>query len=216
MTPLKVRRVLCKFMIEVAPGPVNELESIWKETLTELSRKLSKKFKTVNEVEEYLDHTIEYIEGLNNFFVTQKKKSRIPYSKLFQFANKDERLSEYFFDKGVQKKFSKRDRGLEIAGHTMTEEEEEISIIFEDEVYSQIFASNTKGFFFSSIVNSLIVRNSKGKIVSYKEYKKSAIKKSIYYTTIQKIHKALLIGNRTETMESFIIHIRNLKNARKT
>jgi hypothetical protein len=216
MKPQKVRKILYKFIVEIASDPTKDLKVIWKDTLKELSEKLSKKFNTEQEVKNYLDYVLEYMDGLNKFFA-KKGSGYVPYSKLFQFANKDERLSEYLFDLGVHKKFSKKNSGIEIAGHVAEEEEDdEINIIFENEIYSQIYASSSKGFFFSSAINSFLVRNSNGKMRSYKQYKKRAVKKGIYYTKLNEIYKALSGGIRTEAMDSFLIYIRDLRNERKT
>lgn len=215
MKPKKVRKTLYKFMVEIAPGPTKDLEVIWKDTLDELSKKLSKKFKTEQEVENYLDYVLEYIGGLNEFFA-KKNSGYVPYSKLFQFANKDERLSEYLFDRGVRKKFLKKNSGMDIAGYAIEEEEDnEINIIFEDEIYSQIYASGSNGFFFSSAINSFLVRGFNGEMQSYKQYKQKAIRKGKYYTKLSKIYKALSSGTRTEAMDSFLVYIKDRRDERK-
>ena len=204
MTPRKAKKYLKTYMQIIVPASSDKLFEQLKDIISELSKKLAVEFNDEKEIEDYLDYVFEYIDGLNQFFV-KKGKGRVPYSKLFSFANKDIKIQEFKFDKNVQKK-RVESNNVDVAGYNYEEEEEEeINVIYKNDIYGQIFSLNKKDFFFSIVTKRLIVRNRIGKILPYKKYKKLAIKNGIVYVSPIQIYNAILSGdNRTSTMESFV------------
>jgi hypothetical protein len=142
--------------------------------LDRLSKKLAKAFSTEEQVDEYLMFVLNEINDLNKFFA-RKNRAPVPYSRLFAFANKDERLSSFLFDSGVKKKFFNNEEessGIDVAGFNSSQvKDDDVTIIYKDDVYGCVYVSSKRTFFFSSAVNRLIVqKHSNGKILQYKKY----------------------------------------------
>ena len=208
----KVRRLLFEFMIDTCQGSTKSLEAKLRDTLDKLAKKLSKSLSNEEEVEEYLTYVLEYIDELNKFFA-KKKQGRVPYSKVFAFANKDERLSEFLFDKGAKKKLSKvpKPSELDIAGFDGNEEEskENKDIIYDNEIYGWIYSSNIRNFFFSPVVNKIVVQDiNSGELFSYSFYRKVAKKKGKHYIRKSKIYKALRGKDGSEAIVAFKAYMR--------
>jgi len=215
MTPGKVKRLLFEFMADIYFGPANNLKNKWDGILDELGGKLSKVLSKESEVDEYLNNTLVYIDDLNKYFAKQGR-GKVPYSKLFVFANKDERISEFLVDKGLKKKLLKAS-GIELAGFDSEVGEDSPDIIYEDEVYGSIYSLKNRGIFFSPAVNKLVVQYPDGKVLSYSLYRKKAKKKNRKYIKLSRIYKVLLDKDKNSTMEAFQGRMRYLfaKNRKK-
>ncbi len=203
MNSLLVKKYLKSYMMLLVSGNMNKFWESNSLIIEELSIKLSKRFKKEKEIEEYLDYILVYIDNLNQFF-SKSNSGRIPYSKMFSFANKEERLQEFLLDRSISHKI--KNKSSRIAGHEISSSENEINIIYKDEIYGQIYSSSVNDFFFSVAIKKLVVRNKKsGNIVSYLTYVGTMKKKKFVFFSEEKIYKALKFGdNRTNTMQSFI------------
>jgi len=189
MSPEKVKRLLFEFMRDVYPGSIKDLQNKWEHILEELEEKLSKSLSSKEEVNEYLSDTLQYIDNLNDFFA-KKKSGKIPYSKIFIFANKDERLAEFLFSKGLKKKLLEKDS--EMAGFSSEGKDECLNMIFKNEVYGFIYSSSAgKKFYFSPAVNRLIVQFSNGEVFSYSEYRRKKQKRKKTYLKMKTLYKKL-------------------------
>jgi len=221
MTPERVKQLLFEFMSDISFGPADNLKKQWYGILDELGGKLADVLSKESEVDEYLNNTLVYIDELNKYFAKQKR-GRVPYSKLFVFANKDERISEFLVDKGMKKKLSKNSE-MELAGFDGETEEDSPDIIYENEVYGSIYSTKNRNIFFSPAVNKLVVQYPDGKVLSYSLYVRKAKKKNKKYIKLSKIYKALFSINQDETaywnstMEAFQGRMRYLfaKNRKK-
>lgn len=202
MIPAKVEQLLFKFMADISSVPADDLKIKWKEVLSELGVKLSKVLSKETEIEEYLNSILLCIDDLNQYFIKQGK-NRIPYSKLFAFANKDERISEFLVDKGLRKKISKT-LGIKLAGFDDEIEKETLNVIYKDEIYEHIYSVGNRKFFFSPIVNRVVVQSPKGKIISYFLYKRKFKKRTGAHLSLSRIYRDLLYeGNKSETIKAF-------------
>jgi hypothetical protein len=202
----RVRRLLSRFLKDISPLSIKELEKKYGDIADELSVKLAKTLSTEKEIEEYLEFIILEIDSLNKFFKTQNR-GRIPYSKLFTFANKDERISSFLFDKGISKKLIKKSsygNSMDIAGFSYEEcKEDDVVLIYKNDVYGCIYTSSQNSFLFSSAVNKLIVQNSKGKICSYKKYVSSSKKKKRKYISLKTIFNSIKKNKTNESSLAF-------------
>jgi len=216
MTPGRIRFLLFEFMADIYPGKVSDLDK-YGDIFNELGDKLSQVLYKESEVDEYLNNILEYIDGLNKFFAKQKGKSRIPYSKLMTFANKDERISEFLLDEGLKKKLSKNSE-IELAGFDDKAEEKSSDIIYDNEIYGHIYSIKNRGVFFSPAVNKVIIQYSNGKIISYSLYRKKARKGNKKYLKLSKVYKELLCeencGGTVEAFKGYRKHL-FLKNKAK-
>lgn len=221
MKPEKVRRLLLKFMNDISPLSVRGLEEEYCDILDELSNKLSKVFSVAKEVEEYLDFILREIDQINEFFKI-KNRGRVPYSHLFNWANKDKRISKFLFEKGVEKKFLREGSssemdvaGFEYKGSAV--KEDEVVLIHDNEVYGCVFVTKRRSFFFSPAINKLIVQNSKGKVFSYKDYFSSLESKRIKPIKLLDIFNSII--KRKENNESSVafknIYLKQLDKKRK-
>jgi len=209
MTPERVKLLLFEFMTDIHPGPVQQTLKIkWKSVLDELGNKLSKLFSKEREVDDYLNYILAYIDDLNKYFA-KEKKGRVPYSQLFNFANKDERISEFLFDRGAEKKLSKSSSGR-MAGFDSEDEEEDDDIIFGNEVYSYIYSFEGKKFFFSPVINEVAVKPPKGKTISYLLYKRNGRKYRGTYLKLSSIHRALRNKQNTESIKAFVKYMNSV------
>ena len=107
LTPENVWVISIKFLKDIStPKSSKSVIRKYKETIDILSRKLSRALETEKEVIEYLNYILGEIDNLNKYFKRVKKGS-IPFSMIFAFANKNERLSAFL----MEKNFSKRKKG---------------------------------------------------------------------------------------------------------
>ena len=214
MTPGRVRLLLFEFMADIYPGKSSDLETQYGDFLNELGGKLSKVLSKEQEIDEYLNSILEYIDGLNQFFAKQPEKSRIPYSKLLTFANKDERISGFLLDKGLKKKLS-TSSGIDVAGYDSEDEEEAEDIIYDNEVYEYLYSLNNRKFFFSPVINKVAVQYPSKKIISYSLYRRKARKKGKKYIKLVTLHRALSHEKQTEIQKAFQKHIVSVFSAAK-
>jgi len=214
MTPGRARLLLFDFVKDIYDGPSKDIEVQWGDLLNDLGDKLAKVIIKDEDIEVYLNSVLEYIDGLNKFFAKQKNRSRIPYSKLLSFANKDERISEFILEKGLKKKISSTIKSfqeeVDMAGFTYKNEDEEASIIFDNEVYTKIYETMEKGFFFSPITNALIVRISDNKTVTYSKYRELAKKNKIKYLRKREIYNRLRDVSDSDIIISYRRYYENL------
>jgi hypothetical protein len=158
-------------MSDISRGPVAPLLKKWSKVLNELGDKLAKYFDTEKEIDDYLNYMLEEIDRLNAYWKTQGGH-RLPYTSVFSFANKEERLSEYLLDKGISKKRDgkKDDEGNVLAG-TDSEDDETGSVIFKDDVYTEFYRTKVRAFYFSSVTSEVVVQNlSTEKVISFHKY----------------------------------------------
>lgn len=172
----KARLLLSKFLKEISYKSVDDFEDKYGVVLDELSLKLSKALAKSEEVEEYLTFVIKEIDNFNKFLKTKEGREKVPYSQLFYWANKDKRLSEFLFQKGIEKRLSEEPVSPEVdmAGfeyeNSKEKEEDEVVLIHNNDVYGCVFVTKKSVFFFSSAISKVIVQGDKGKILSYKDY----------------------------------------------
>jgi len=189
-----------------------------KKVINELCIKVLKNFENKEQIEEYLDFVVEYIKGLNKFFV-KKKRSRISYTRLFNFANKDERISEFFINKSIRNKKEIEENKKDIAGFSSTQDDNEeilemssLSIKFEGEIYKFIWIENGIMFFFSPVKREIVVQFLGGKIITFNSYKKNfKIDNSISHKFVGRMvlfKKISRFDKKTDTMHAFLIYIR--------
>jgi len=193
MTPGRARMVLYRFMGDVCHGSVEVLEVTYAEVLNELGDKLSGAKLDEEDVNRYLNQTLEYIANLNKYFKKQGGYL-MPYAKVFHFANKDERLSEFLFDVNVKKKKMKPSgEELEIAGFSDEAQKESDaieSVVFKDEMYTLIHRTKISGFYFSPVTRKVIVKTSKKKLVVYSLYASMCKKKGNRYIYPMDLYRA--------------------------
>ena len=195
----KVKRLLLEFLRDITIFPADDLGEKYDDILSELSGKLSNLFKKKEEVYEYLDFVLKEIDELNRFFSKKEGGRKVPYSSLFFFANKNERISKFAFEKGAEKKASESSgfkRGVDIAGFDSEEDngDDQVVTIYKDDVYGLIYSSSKNHFLFSAAAGKTIVQSLSGKISSYLDYarkqkekhKKFIKLKVIYYSIIRK------------------------------
>ena len=200
MTASEVRKILLQFMAEISHTPIKNLADKLSAVLDELSEKLSKVFKDKKEIEDYLDHIIEYIDDLNRFFKKQRRGS-VPYSRLFNFANKEDRIEEFLFDKGI-KRLRSADSDVDMAGYDGVEGYSPINVLYCNEMYGWIYSSSKRKFFYSPAVNRIAVQNKKGEVISYVKYRKS-LKGKKYIKIRDILKKVKAIKNKSEDMKAF-------------
>jgi len=194
----KARQVILRFMTEISYDSINAFEEKYGEIITELSEKISKLFSGYPMITEYLDFVLREIDDLNSFFKSNGSGKKIPYYNLISFANKDDRISKFLFEKGAEKKLSKeRSRDVDVAGYEFDDENEDsIVLIHDNDVYGCVYVTSKRSFLFSSANNKLIVQNSKGKIISYKKY--LSLLKNKRHITLKKIYNEI-IKNKSNT-----------------
>jgi len=164
----RVRSILIKFIKDIYPGDVNKFIEQKKDIIKELTKKLLKNFKTEEEILEYLEYVLNDIDSLNEFF-RKKRKRPIKYSSVSSFANKDDRIANFVFDKNL-KTGKMKDK---LAGKEMVNGNNHKSndVIYKNEVYTEIFCKKNK-FFFSPVTNKIVVLINNGKIIQYSKYVK--------------------------------------------
>jgi len=188
------------FMKDISPFFSRDLERKWREAFVPLGNKICNLVKTEEDVSEYLNSVLFYIDDLNKFFAKKKGGGRIPYSRLPQFAIKEERISDFFLDKEVRKKLSRKKAGMAGFENSLGNERyQDLSVIFENEVYSLIYSSNVNRFFFSPVVNKVVVQGSNGKIVSYSRYRKERKKKRKKETSPSRQHCQTYASHNTRS-----------------
>jgi len=189
-----------------------------KKIIDELCIKALKNFKDKNQIEEYLDFVVEYIKGLNKFFV-KKKRSKISYTKLFNFANKDERISEFIVNKKISSKKEEKENEKDIAGFSSIQDDNEeildmssLSIKSGGFIYKFIWIENGIMFFFSVERREILVQFIDGKIMSYvsykKKFKKNKFTSNKFVGRVALFRKVSEFEKKTDTMQAFLIYIR--------
>jgi len=197
------------FMKDISPFFSRDLERKWREAFVPLGNKICNLVKTEEDVSEYLNSVLFYIDDLNKFFAKKKGGGRIPYSRLPQFAIKEERISDFFLDKEVRKKLSRKKAGMAGFENSLGNERyQDLSVIFENEVYSLIYSSNVNRFFFSPVVNKVVVQGSNGKIVSYSRYRKERKKKRKKHIRLSYIYKIISREEKvSDVIEYFKVYV---------
>jgi len=182
-----------------------------KDKIKDLSEVLSVKLNSIDEVDEYLDYIIDYIDNTNNYF-KREGKGKIPYSLLFTFASYEDKLSEFIFNRDIRKK-KNEDPGL--AGVTSKESSDNLkdfSIFFKNDDYDFIHTEDGKFFFFSIITRKVIVQLSNGKVVSFKKFKKICREKRIPQIRLATIYnKVKKIEDKSDTMKSFETYFKQMR-----
>lgn len=179
--------------------------------IKDLSKVLSSKLNSLDEVDEYLDYIIDYIDNTNKYF-KKEGKGKIPYSLLFTFASYEDKLSEFIFNKDVSKR-KKEDPGL--AGITSKEGPDNLndfSISFKDNDYEFICTEKGKFFFFSTITRKVIVQLYSGNVVSFTKYKKMCRKKKVHQVRLATVYnKVKKVDDKSDTMRSFEIYFKQMR-----
>ena len=206
MKPSEVRKKLVLYIKDISFLSVDGIISKNKDKIESLSETLSSKLSSIDEVDEYLDYIIDYIDNTNKYF-KREGKGKLPYSLLFTFANYDDKLSEFIFNKAVYKR-KKEDPGL--AGVTSTEGSDDLknfSISFEDNDYDFICTEGGAFFFFSTVTRRIVVQLLSGKTVSFRNFKKKfpKVRLAALYNKVKKTE------DKSDTMKSFEIYFRQMR-----
>ena len=217
MTKVIIRQAIINYMDDIMHSPPKNWKTQWKKVIDETTEVLDGKFKTPEEVDQYLGFILEYIDGLNRFFA-KKKMGRIPYSKLLHHAKKPEKITDFMFDMGAKKKLSKESDDVDVnpditlAGFRFRDGDntKELSIVvFKENVYHYIYSNKVNMFYF--LDGEVIVRDSLGKIRTYKAYKARAIRKNKMYTKLLTIYKSIeVITKKTDSMGDFLAHYEDM------
>ena len=93
----EVRKKMVVYIRDISFLSVDGIIKKNEDRIKELSKVLSVKLNFIDEVDEYLDYIIDYIDNTNKYF-KRKGKGKIPYSLLFTFANYDDKFSEFVFN----------------------------------------------------------------------------------------------------------------------
>ena len=211
MKPLEVRKKMVLYIRDISFLSVDGIIKKNEEKIEDLSKILSFKLNSIDEVDEYLDYIIDYIDNTNKYF-KKEGKGKIPYSLLFTFASYESKLSEFIFDKSVERK-KKEDPGL--AGITSNGESDNLkdfSVSFRENNYDFIYTEKGQFFFFSVATRRIVVQLSNGKIVSFKRFKKICKEKSIPQVRLATIYnKVKKIDDKSDVMRSFIIYFEQMR-----
>ncbi len=204
MKPPEVRKKLVLYIKDISFLSVDGIIKKNKEKIKDLSEMLCVKLDSLDEVDEYLDYIIDYIDNTNQYF-KREGKGKIPYSSLFTFANYDDKFSEFLFNKSIEKK---KDPG--IAGVISTEGPDNLkdfSISFENNDYDFICTEKGVFFFFSIVTRRIVVQLLNGKVVSFRNFKKKfpKVRLAALYNKVKKDE------DKSDTMRSFEIYFKQMK-----
>lgn len=214
MTPGKVENELKKFITSIlfTREAVKNLMDSQSETISELGVKLSKVLNKKEEVEEYLDFVIDEMESYRTF-----AKGSIPYSKLFYFANKDKRISEFLMDKKISEKRKTKITDMagldeDIENFCINDAETEIK----GRTYGCIHVEDNHIFWFNPENRKVMVQLPSGEIVSNKEYVKKSKNENSNYIRLAKIFKKIKHEDRKgHYLVSFLIYWKQRRTKRK-
>lgn len=205
MKSSEVRKRMVVYIRDISFLSVDGIIKKNEEKIKDLSEMLCSKLDSLDEVDEYLDYIIDYIDNTNQYF-KKEGKGKIPYSLLFTFANYEDKFSEFLFNKNVEKK--KKDPG--IAGVTSTEGSDNLkdfSISFEDNDYDFICTERGAFFFFSTVTRRIVVQLLNGKVISFRNFKKKLPKVRLA-ALYNKVKKA---DDKNNAMKSFEIYFKQMR-----
>lgn len=212
MKSSEVRKKMVVYIRDISFLSVDGIIKKNEDKIKDLSKMLASKLNSLDEVDEYLDYIIDYIDNTNKYF-KREGKGKIPYSLLFTFASYDEKFSEFIFNKDVDKK-KKEDPGL--AGTTSKEGPDDLkdfSISFKDNDYNFIYTEKGKFFFFSVITRRVVVQLSNGKVVSFKKFKKICREKRISQVRLAAIYnKVKKVDGKSDAMRSFEVYFKQMRS----
>lgn len=215
MTPGSVKKELSKYIAGIMMTPAKEFMEKHDKIATELSENLSEVLNRPKEVEEYLDFVVDEISDLNEYFKKVGKRERIPYSKLFSFANKKERISGFIIDKKTEEK-KQKERSPGMAGFDQ-EDDHDFSIIgaeteISGSMYGCIHVEDNYIFWFSPSERKVKVQFSNGEILSYIEYKRKLKSENKNFIKLGKIFKEIKRKEEDEDYSiAFMIYWRQKK-----
>ena len=219
LTEEEVWIILVQFLKEISTRPTRPIVTKYKTVIYDLAKKLRGVFRTEKEIVEYLDHILEHMDNLNKFFKRNRKGS-VPFSMIFVFANKDERLSSFL----MEKNFSKKNEGKhydEMAGFESSEQEKSLepdsfSVYFKKIRYDFLVASGVNLFFFSPKKQKMAVQLENGKMVSFNDYLKAKKKKKLKPIGRLKLFKKICgKKEKTKTEKLFCSYVLEFKERRK-
>lgn len=213
MNSLQVRKKIITYIKDISFMSADGIIKKNKKEIKSLSETLSSKMSKISEVDEYLDYIVDYIDNLNRFFKKEKRKGKVPYSSMLMFANKDERFSEFLFNREMEIKKKIEDPGL--AGVNSTEESnnlKDFSISFKGNDYDFIHTEKGNFFFFSIVDRKVVIQLSNGKIVSFKGYKKICKEKEISGIKLKALYsKVKKVADKNDAMKSFEIYFKRMR-----
>jgi len=211
MKPSEVRKKMVVYIRDISFLSVDGIIKKNEEKIKDLSEILSSKLSSIEEVDEYLDYIIDYIDNTNQYF-KREGKGKIPYSLLFTFASYEDKLSEFIFNKDVSK-IKKKDPGL--AGVTSKESPDDLkdfSISFKGSDYDFIHTEKGIFFFFSITTRRIVVQLPNGNVVSFKKFKKKVKEKRIFQVRLAMLYnKVKKIDDKSDAMKSFIIYFKQMR-----
>lgn len=214
-----IRKILRNYLSDLSGNEKSEFIFIRdKKIVDELCIKIINKFENEEQIEEYLDFVVNSIKGLNEFFA-KKKRAKISYTRLFSFANKDDRISEFFVNKEISSRKEEKENEKDIAGFSLEQSNEEeilemssLKVGVNNFVYRFLWTEHGVMVFFSPEKREIVVQLLSGKIMTFSSYKKNFKKdNSISYKFIGKMYlfrKISEFSKKTDVMHAFLIYIR--------
>lgn len=212
MKSSEVRKRMVVYIRDISFLSVDGIIKKNEDKIKDLSEMLSSKLSSLDEVDEYLDYIIDYIDNTNKFF-KKEGKGKIPYSLLFTFANYDDKFSEFIFNKDVHKK-KKEDPGLAGVTHDKSGSDnlQDFSISFKNNDYDFIYTEKGEFFFFSAITKKVVVQLPNGNVVSFKKFGKLCKEKGIPQVKLAAIYnKVKKIDGKSDTMQFFEIYFKQMR-----
>lgn len=201
MNRSEIRQALEGYISEVLPivKLIDHLFRKEKEKVVVLIKELEKFCSSKEDVYDYLDYVIEYIDNLNKFF-KQQGRGVIPYTKIFLFAIKEERQSEFLMERKIKGKSTSEEA---------KENSEDISFFHGGNLYNLVYTAKGCLFFFSASERKMVVQLANGKICDYDSYKKICKKKK--ENPVGRIfiyNKIKDFKEKTEAQAAYSIYIR--------
>lgn len=211
MKILEAKSEIRRYLSEISKPNIILSEN--KETLlSEVAEMLSKKSLQKKDVYAYMDFILETISDLNEFYKNKGDKTRIPFSRILNFARQKARFSEFLFNKKAGEKVRK-DGDLGMAGVNSFDEDDSSAetIVFGNLFYEFLISIGGIDFFFNPIKGLLVRKRSK--VFLYSQYRKKQKKKNKKYIRKTQILKEIKKKDiNTEAAISYKIHIRVLKS----
>jgi len=212
----KIKNTIRKYIKDLSKGGSGDaIVEKHKQKFFLLAKSILQRFSSYKDVEEYLEHVLSHIDGLNEYFKAQGSRSKIPYSKLIVFAVKDELLDEFLLQKGIESR--KKDTvpmlaGLEESGDAEADNLSSLCISSGGNDYYCIYEHIGFFFFFSAVTRKILVQIPGGKTLSFKKYQNRCKKRGELFATRVKLFKRIRKSkNKSDSMIAFQIYIRQEK-----
>lgn len=211
MKPSEVRKRMISYIRDISFLSVDGIIRKNEDKIKGLSKVLSSKLDSIDEIDEYLDYIIDYIDNTNKYF-KRTGKGRIPYSLLFTFASYEDKLSEFIFNKNVEE-MKRKDPGLAgVATSEGSDSLEDFSISFKGNDYDFIYTEGGRFFFFSPVTKRIVAQLFGGKILSLKQFKRLCKNKKIPRVTLTTMYnKVRKVDDKSDAMKSFEIYFRQMR-----